>query len=604
MTPQEIYTTRRDDFARQATDLDRRSALIGNTRLALFLLAGAALMGPTLGLPPGPYLHWTAGAASAIFIALMVVHGRVHRRQRRASEARLVNEEALSRLARDWDAIPEPRLQDHNSSSNARPSFARDLDLFGRASLWKLLSTVSTPLGKQTLARWLLDPDTPEAARERQNAVRELAPRVEFRQELQQRARTMEKLDPDCEPFLRWAEDQPWLPGKPFLRWAARILPLITLPLLGLGLGGILAHRYWMIMALISFILVSASAREIHGIFSRISSREGEFLGYAQALEHLIKLDGQSPLLTRLGDRLTTDGLEAHLQMKRLHSMVTVADARYSGMVHGPLQALFLWDVHALERLESWQLQAGRSARAWLASLGEVEALCALAGLAFDEPEWAFPDLLEFHDSGRTEDLDEQRLSAVALGHPLLASSVRVCNDVTLGPPGSFLLITGSNMSGKSTLIRSVGLNVVLAQAGGPVCAQSMQVPPVEIGSSVLIEDSLESGVSFFMAELHRIKQIVDLSESSRTRGRRLLYLMDEILRGTNSFERQTAVRKVLIHLLRQGSIGAISTHDLNLAEIEELTEACRPVHFRETVENAPGRPVMSFDYLLRPGEE
>jgi DNA mismatch repair ATPase MutS len=180
-----------------------------------------------------------------------------------------------------------------------------------------------------------------------------------------------------------------------------------------------------------------------------------------------------------------------------------------------------------------------------------------------------------------------------------------VPNDVTLGPPGTFLLVTGSNMSGKSTLLRSIGMNVVLAQAGGPVAALSFRLPPVLLATSILVEDSLVDGVSFFMAELLRIRQVVDAAGRARDAGRVPLYLLDEILRGTNTQERQIAVRRVLSHLLAAGALGAVSTHDLELAQIPELAAACQPVHFRENF--APGaerqgKPVMTFDYLLRPG--
>jgi len=180
-----------------------------------------------------------------------------------------------------------------------------------------------------------------------------------------------------------------------------------------------------------------------------------------------------------------------------------------------------------------------------------------------------------------------------------------VANDVTLGPPGTFLLVTGSNMSGKSTLLRSIGVNVVLAQMGGPVCAESLRLPPVTVATSILIEDSLADGVSFFMAELLRIRQVVDAADRAAAEGGTLLYLLDEILRGTNTRERQIAVRRVLTHLLAKGALGAVSTHDLELAEIPELASAVKPVHFRESFEpgaEREGKPVMTFDYKLRPG--
>jgi DNA mismatch repair ATPase MutS len=196
----------------------------------------------------------------------------------------------------------------------------------------------------------------------------------------------------------------------------------------------------------------------------------------------------------------------------------------------------------------------------------------------------------------------QAELAARDLGHPLLPAARRVGNDVTVGPAGTFLLVTGSNMSGKSTLLRAIGLNAVLAQAGGPVCAASLRLPPVRLATSILVEDSLASGVSFFLAELLRIKGVVAAAAEAKARGAVLLYLLDEVLRGTNSVERQIAVRRVLRHLLSRGALGAVSTHDLELAAGAGIAEAARPVHFRETLAPDPDGPRMSFDYRLRPG--
>jgi len=198
-------------------------------------------------------------------------------------------------------------------------------------------------------------------------------------------------------------------------------------------------------------------------------------------------------------------------------------------------------------------------------------------------------------------DAAADRFAAQGLGHPLIPDGQRVSNDVEIGPPGTFLLVTGSNMSGKSTLLRAIGVNTVLAQAGGPVAATALRLPPVTLGTSILVEDSLAEGVSFFMAELQRIQKIVAAADRAHAEGRTLLYLLDEVLRGTNSYERQVAVRRVVLHLLRQGAIGAVSTHDLQLAEVEDLKAACIPVHFRETL-HPGGDPPMTFDYVMRPG--
>jgi DNA mismatch repair ATPase MutS len=288
-------------------------------------------------------------------------------------------------------------------------------------------------------------------------------------------------------------------------------------------------------------------------------------------------------------------GAAAHAALAQLESRIGLADARHSAPLHFVLQVLTLWDFHTLFLLERWQATAGRRARRWLGALGEVEALAALAVLRHENPGWVMPEVA----SG------EPALQAEGLGHPLLPAAGRVGNGVTVGPAGSFLLVTGSNMSGKSTLLRAIGLNVILAQAGGPACAAALRLPPVLLATSVLVEDSLAGGISFFLAELLRIREVVAAADTADREGVTLLYLLDEVLRGTNSAERQIAVRRVLRHLLARGALGAVSTHDLELAAgagAPDIAAAARTVHFAETLEAGPEGPRMTFDYRLRPG--
>jgi DNA mismatch repair ATPase MutS len=239
--------------------------------------------------------------------------------------------------------------------------------------------------------------------------------------------------------------------------------------------------------------------------------------------------------------------------------------------------------------MERWRRRSGVHVRAWLDALGSLDALSALAIVRADEPDWAVPRL----DEGAGV------LIGSALGHPLIAAGRRVANDVRVGPPGTLLLITGSNMSGKSTLLRAVGLNAVLAHAGAPVCAAGLTLPPVDLQTSIRVQDSLELGLSYFMAALARLKQIVDAAERGARPGRRLLYLLDEVLQGTNSVERAVAVRAVAEHLIAAGAIGAMTTHDLALADEEPLKSRAALVHFTERV-HADG--AMTFDYRLRDG--
>jgi len=285
------------------------------------------------------------------------------------------------------------------------------------------------------------------------------------------------------------------------------------------------------------------------------------------------------------------------LRMRELRAISWLAgisrSAFLSVFVHLPLQFAFLYDFHILHLLEGWQTKYGKYVRDWFVALGEFEALASLATLAYDNPSWTLPEVSE----------SAKRLEACKLGHPLLPDRTRVANDVEVGPAGTLLLVTGSNMSGKSTLLRAIGVNAVLAQAGAPVCAERLVMPPVALATSMRIRDSLEHGVSSYMAELMRLKEIVDLASAFENQGgRTLLYLLDEILQGTNTGERHVAVVRVLEHLLRRGAIGAVSTHDLDLAASEPMTSACCPVHFRETLHDHDAEQPMTFDYILRAG--
>ena len=361
----------------------------------------------------------------------------------------------------------------------------------------------------------------------------------------------------------------------------------------------------------------------------------------------------------------------AHQEIAALRRLLDMADVRRSPLFHLPLAVVLHWDVHVLVRLERWTERCGPGVPGWLDAVGEAEALAALSALAADHPDWTMPALRTASHPGADpasptpparepptagslgtsapwtvtadppSDIQPDQpaqpdhpptprtFRARALGHPLLPPADCMRNDVDIGPPGSFLLVTGSNMSGKSTLLRAVGLNAVLAQAGGPVCASELHMPPMRVVTSMRIEDSLAGGVSHFMAELLRLRRVVDVARtSSRARSPAAdrssardrsssgsgasspartsstkptaptaLYLLDEILQGTNSAERRIAARTVLRHLLDTDAIGAVTTHDLSLADADDLIARACAVHFAETVADG-----LTFDYRLRQG--
>ncbi len=260
----------------------------------------------------------------------------------------------------------------------------------------------------------------------------------------------------------------------------------------------------------------------------------------------------------------------------------------HRSVLHVPLVALCSWDLHVADRLEKWHARYGAACREWIRCLGEIEVLSALASLSFDHPDWSFPELSS--DDGCN-------VRATALGHPLLDPETCVRNDVELPSAHSLLLVTGSNMAGKSTLLRSIGANQILALIGGPVCARQFRTRPLLPWTVMRVSDSLQEGVSHFLAELKRLKRVVDGARAGP-----ILFLLDEILTGTNSEDRLTAARIILQHLLRTTAVGAVSTHDLTLASTEPLKASTRDVHFREEVRLVEGRRRLEFDYVLRDG--
>jgi DNA mismatch repair ATPase MutS len=299
---------------------------------------------------------------------------------------------------------------------------------------------------------------------------------------------------------------------------------------------------------------------------------------------------------TKLLQDLIAELQPAAVQMRRLDQLISCAEVRYSGMLYGIVQLLFLWDHNVLYRLEVWRRKSGHHVEKWVTALGTIEALAALAALSHAHPEWSMPEIRNPGDS--------PILKADNLGHPLLRPDVCVENDVVVGPPGKFLFVTGSNMSGKSTLLRSIGVNAVLAQAGGPVYATHMSLPHASVYTSMRTSDSLEQGISQYMAQLSRLKKVVDGARTATENELcpQALFLLDEILQGTNSAERLIAVRRIIERLLEFGAIGAVTSHELTVPDVPELEGTADIVHFRETAERTADGVTLSFDYKLRPG--
>lgn len=601
-SPEAWYQDRRDRFRAEAAVLAVQAARLANQRLLLFLGLVVAAVWAYWSDPPLAYALWAVAAGlTTWFIVWVRRYRRVEKRRRHLAGLADLADEALLRIARDWRQLP---LRHEGRAEPTHP-YANDLDLLGHGSLLHLLESTGTRLGESTLQGWLLAAATatgsPQDAaglatvRERQAAVSELAPLAEWREELVWRGRATGTPSPDPEPFLAWAECEPFLDSRRALVWGARISPPLFWALLIAQMGGWLAWPLWILPILANLLigwrLVGTALQRLN----QVRYFAGALGAYGDAFEHLAEPSFKATALQRLQAALTVEGHTAASEIRRLYSIVRMTQPA-SSMVYPLIELTTLWNVHVLDTLEGWQTRSGVRTRGWLAALGEAEALAALARLQHDNPTWTLPAL----DPAATS------VEAQELGHPLLAGDSRVANDLTLGPPGTFLLVTGSNMSGKSTLLRALGVNTVLAQAGGPVCATALRLPPLELWTAMRISDSLERGVSFFMAELERLRDVVLAARAAGPAESiappRVLYLLDEILQGTNTAERQIAARRVIRLLVQCRSIGAVSTHDLTLADAPDLAAAAQAIHLTELVVDGPEGARMTFDYRIREG--
>lgn len=590
-TPIDWHRECAQDSARAAARLSAAGRRIGRYRLIAFALFALTIVWGIATTPPAIWLWWLAFVVTLGAFVMLV---GVHRRNRAAFSAldhrRVYHERAVRRIARDWTSIPVPRV----TTDIAEHPYAADLAIAGSASVLQLLDVASSAPGRPTLVDWLLGPPPPAAdITARQRAVQELAARDELRVELGVLAIGVGELSPrTLERFCEWGESEATLTGHSGLVWSARVLTAMIVAACLVQATGLLAHPYWLGIVVLARgfrALVRRQARS-SGTIPGISFAA---LGAHRAMLALAANSAfEAPLLASLAARLQ-EGSGAATALARVERIAAWAEVRYSPMLHFALDWLLLWDFHVGVAFDAWKRSAGRHVRGWLGTLGEIEALVALSTLAHDQPQWTFPDI---HED------DPVTLEAVGLAHPLIADAQRIANDVTVGPPGTFLLITGSNMSGKSTLLRAIGDNCVLAQAGGPVCATRYRAHTVRIQTSMRVEDSLADGVSLFMAELRRLKRVVDAARARGPGEPPVLYLFDEVLHGTNSSERRVAARIVIGHLLAAGAIGAVTSHDLSLAADGEIEKAARCVSFADSIDRSSDTPVLHFDYQLRQG--
>jgi len=573
--PAAEYARRLADRRARAAALARAERRIGTWRLVTFSV-GAVLAWLSFGLEAVSSL-WLIAPALA-FAGLVVAHAGVIPARRRADRAVQYYERGCARIDDRWagGGAPGDRFAD------AAHPYSGDLDLFGRGSLFELLCTARTRAGEDTLAAWLCDPAAPAEIRARQAAVAELRGQLDLREDVAQLGSEVGAgLHPDA--LVAWASAPPQLGSA-----APRVLAALTVGLSGVALVAWLAGWSGPLPFLAGLLAEAAVAlplrRRVQAVIRTVELPSSDLRLLAELLARIERESFTAPRLTALRAALDSAGVPPSRRIAQLDRLITLLDARRN-QLFAAVTPLLLWGTQLALALEAWRAMCGPSVGRWLAAVGEFEALCALATFAYEHPDDPFPEIAE---TGPLFD-------GLAVGHPLLPRARCVCNDVRLAADAAVLVVSGSNMSGKSTLLRTVGINSVLAQTGAPVRAQRLSLSPLTVGTAMRIADSLQAGTSRFYAEIQRLRQLVDLSAGPRP----LLFLLDEILHGTNSHDRRLGAEAVVRGLVQRGAIGLVTTHDLSLAAIADaLAPRAANVHFADHLENGH----MTFDYRMRPG--
>ena len=589
MVPRELYVERRAARQAVADELTRRERTLSMARLVSI---GLAIV----------ITFWSVVAALVpviVFVVLVIVHERVVRERKRAANRATFYSRGLARIDGTWAGGGDPG----DDLDEEHHPYAADFDLFGKGSIFELLSLATTRAGRQRLATWLKFPaqDVAEIT-SRQEAALELRDNVDLREDLALAAREVAK-DVESAKLDDWASMAPAKVAS-WERVAVMAFPALCVILLLLSLPAIFARLIGLTHpeaidsygALGDFplwplgvaVLATAFfARHIHArvepIVIAVERAEPALALLAGLVARIERESFEGQRLASLSARLRGAQTAASKEIERLRRLVSLLDARRN-QFFAPFALILLWTPNVAMAIERWRVRSGSHIADWIEVVGEIEALSSLASLAYEQPSFTIPEVV----SGGP------LFAAKDLGHPLIPADRRVTNDLHLDATLRLLVVSGSNMSGKSTMMRSVGIAAVLAMAGGPVCAVSLRIAPMAVGASISLHDSLQENASRFYAEILRIRQILDLSRSGA-----LLFLLDEVLAGTNSHDRRIGAEAIVRSLVDHGSVGLVSTHDLALAQIaEELGPRAANVHFEDHIED--GRVV--FDYRMRPG--
>lgn len=574
-SPAAVYSERLAARRATATLLAAQLDRLSYARLAAF---ATVLVVAGLGFGADLLTPWLTLLPLAVFVYLVAKFEMTRGRKSWAERAAAFYVGGLDRLA----GKPSGNGDGERFADDAHP-YAADLDLFGPGSLFERLSECHTQAGEDTLAAWLLAPAALDEVRSRQEAVADLAPRLDLREAVAVAGANAPAAD--YAPLAVWGASPPDA-GANWKRWAVEVLGwLNVLALFGWLFAGTTSLPV-LVFGLLSFLLAIPLLAWSQRVLKPLERAAERLSLFETLLGRLEREPFASARLKELQSAMTASGLSASQQLRELRELVQWYNSRRNPLFI-PVALLRMWDIRFAFKLEAWRARSGAAIGVWLRAAGEAEALSSLAGFKYENPADIFP----------TVEAGTAKLVVVGVSHPLLPADRAVRNDVTLGTDGPrVLIISGSNMSGKSTLLRSVGANAVLALAGGAVRATSFALTPFALGATMRVQDSLQAGRSRFFAEVTKVRLLLDIA--NRENAPPLLFLLDELFAGTNSADRVAGAEGVVRALVATGAIGFVTTHDLSLTAVTDTIPGAVNVHFSDGF--AGGE--LQFDYTMRPG--
>lgn len=577
MEPEVFYLKRKEELAVQMNLLLRKKSQLGWARF--FVMIGIATAVYFLF---NASLWYLTAMIILLIIFVRLVYADVRNKNNIGHHQHLqtINQDELTALTGSYY-----HFDDGAAYAPHEHGYANDIDLFGRASLFQYINRTTSEMGSAELAAWLLNPANAAVILERQAAIKELAAITGWRQELQAFGKEKKIVIDTKERLQLWIGDKSVFYIHAYWKLLQYIIPVVMLTVIGLNIFDVVSYPVRNYFLLASALLAWFISQKVIPIHYQVSKMAQELSVLSDSIQLVEKTTFQSPLLQQLHSKYTIEKGFASGELKELKNILARLDYRLNPVIFIPLAILVQWDLQQVMALEKWKKRNQQNIADWFDALGKLETVNSLATLHFNHPQWCFPELKKEHFF----------IEGNEVGHPLINKNKRVSNPIKITESGELMLITGSNMAGKSTYLRSVGINVVLTMMGSVVCAKRFSLSPVQLISSMRIADNLEENTSTFYAELKKLKAVIEKVNNNE----KVFILLDEILRGTNSLDRHTGSVALTKQLIKHQAAAIIATHDVELAKLKEAYPSnILNYHFDAKVSNDE----LYFDYELKEG--